>query len=520
MHERLAKAGSWLLGIALLGPVCAQVQNPPQTTSREASIASKPLPTEVGAVGYVHITGVIDRMRHRYLERSIESARDKGIDTLIVHIDTDGGEVFYARQMLKLVLDQASEQRRMIAFVDFRAISAGAMIAYGHEALYVSETASIGDIGVIFIAPGGEMKYAPEKIQTVVRALLTQVAETRGWDKALLLKMTARNQKLYRVRLANGEEVYVIEDDLPDFLARHPEVDQEDSRQVIVYRGEDRLLTLTGSEAVKLGMATGFASDLNALYRQLGIEPATVVDLSPSTVEEIASRLAGVAPVLAGLALMFLLFELSTPGVGIWALLAGVCGASFLLSQYFLDLASYLEVVLLVLGILLVVIELLTMAGGGSIAVAGAAMVLVGLVMLFVPNEFEFDLSDERYLQALGSAAVSTTIAIAITATGVAAFMYLVPRSGLGRRFAVQSEVAATAAAPHEHSTTSLVGGRGKAREAMRPGGLVLIDGEEHRARAEHGTFIDEGTTVRVVGVEFGELVVRRDDETSASDGA
>ena len=60
-----------------------------------------------------------------------------------------------------------------------------------------------------------------------MRALLVQAAEKRGWSKGLLLKMTARNQKLYKVVFDDGAVEYLIEDDLPDFLARHPEVDRD-----------------------------------------------------------------------------------------------------------------------------------------------------------------------------------------------------------------------------------------------------------------------------------------------------
>ena len=49
--------------------------------------------------------------------------------------------------------------------------------------MYLSETASIGDIGVVFQSPEGEIKYAPEKFETVVRTLLVQAAEQRGWNR-------------------------------------------------------------------------------------------------------------------------------------------------------------------------------------------------------------------------------------------------------------------------------------------------------------------------------------------------
>ena len=163
---------------------------------------------------------------------------------------------------------------------------------------------------MIFRKPDGEISYAPEKIETVVRTLLVQASEQRGWNRGLLLKMTARNQKLYRITLADGAVEYVIEDDLPDFYAAHPDVDRADDQQVVLYRGEDRLLTLTGVEALALGMATGHANDLDDLYRQLDIDKASVVDLAPTSSEKIAWKLSTFAPVLAGLALLFIMFEM------------------------------------------------------------------------------------------------------------------------------------------------------------------------------------------------------------------
>lgn len=492
-----------VLVFALLAGIAAaqstDTPRPPPVSSDE----------DFGRVGYAHITGVINRMRHRYLARVLDDAKAQELDTIIVHIDTDGGEVFAAREMLKLLLETKRDELRTIAFVDFRAISAGAMIAYGHDAIYLSETASIGDIGVVFMTPDGGMKYAPEKVETVVRTLLTQAAEQRGWSKGLLLKMIARNQKLYRITLPENDVVYVIEDDMPDFLSSYPDVDADDNQQVIVYRGEDRLLTLTGREALELGMASGLASDIDSLYAKLGINVEQIVDLGPTASESTAWYLAGVAPLLAGLALMFIFFELKTPGVGLFALLAAGTGALFLMAQYYLDMANNMEMVLMALGMLLVVIEFLTMAGGGLLAGLGALIMFCGLVMAFLPNEFEFDPGDEQYLEALGGAALSTLGALGVAAIGVLSFIAILPRTRLAGRVAMEAEVSATSAGELERSAPDLVGRQGRARDRLRPSGIVVVGGDEYSARAEHGAFVDAGSPVEVIAVELGELVVR-----------
>ena len=473
---------------------------------------------EPARVGYAHLNGTIDRLRHRYLDRAIDDARDQGLDTLIVHIDTDGGEVSHAREMFKKVIDQPREGLRMIAYVDFRAISAGAMIAYAHEEVYVAQTASIGDIGVIFINREGKIEYAPEKIETVVRSLLVQAAEQNGWDRALLLKMTARNQKLYRAILGDGEAEYVIEDDLPDFLLDHPEFDPDDERQLVLYRGEDRLLTLTGREALSMGMATGEAESIDALYAALGIDPESVTDLSPRGSETTAWFLSTFAPLLAGLAFLFILFELNTPGVGWWALIAGALGGLFLLAQYYLDFAENIEVLLLIAGIALIAVEFLTVAGGGLIGVAGGALALVALIMLFMPNEIDFDFANPEFMDALGGAVGRSFIALGVVAAGAAAFFILMPRSPLRRRFALVGEVTGTSSGAVEARAPSLVGRHGHTPDGLHPGGTVFVDGEPYSARAEHGAWIAPGALVEVLAVEFGELLVRArtEGETAA----
>ena len=477
-----------------------------------AAHAAGPTPaaTDYGTVGYVEIDDIIDRFSDRYLARVIEQAEAEDIDTLLVRIDTDGGEVHHARTMFKRILDLEADGIRTVAFVDFRAISAGALIAYAHEEVYLSETASIGDIGVVFQSPEGEIKYAPEKFETVVRTLLTQAAEQRGWNRAMLLKMTAHKQSLYRVTPPGGPAEYVIEDDLPEFLAAHPDVDRDDPTQFIVYRGPDRLLTLTGLEAVKFGMASGNVADLDAMHERLGVTGDDVVDLSPRGTERVAWALSRFAPILAGLAVLFLLFELKTPGVGLWVALAALLGAGFLLAQYSLDLIENFELLLIVLGIGLVVADMFTMAGGGLLAAIGAAAGLTGLVLAFLPNELTFDFDDPVFVDALTDAAFGGATAVGIVVIGtVLAIRYLPRSTALHRRIAVEDEVTATSAGEIEARTGALLGRRGEAAEALHPSGTVRLGAESIRARAEHGAYVPAGAAVEVVSVEFGEVVVR-----------
>ena len=488
----------------LLAAACA-------ARASDSAPAAGPTPTsaDYGTVGYIEIDDIIDRFSDRYLARVIDKAQAEDIDTLLVRIDTDGGEVHHARTMFKRILDLEAAGIRTVAFIDFRAISAGALIAYAHEEVYLAETASIGDIGVVFQSPEGEIKYAPEKFETVVRTLLAQAAEQRGWNRGMLLKMTAHKQTLYRITLPDESVEYVIEDDLPEFLARHPGIDRDDPAQVIVYRGPDRLLTLTGLEAVRFGMASGNVADLDAMHERLGVSADDIVDLSPRGTERAAWALSRFAPALAGLAVLFLLFELKTPGVGLWAGLAALLGAGFLLAQYSLDLIENYELLLIVIGLGLLAVDVFTAMGGGLLAAAGAATGLTGLVLAFLPNDLSFDLDDPIFLDALREAGFGSATAVGIVVGGLLLAVRYLPRSPLRRRFMVEGAITATSAGDIEDRAGGLVGERGKATEALHPSGMVQIGSESIRALARHGAYIAAGTPVEVVSVEFGEVIVR-----------
>ena len=207
--------------------------------------------------------------------------------------------------------------------------------------------------------------------------------------------------------------------------------------------------------------------------------------------------------------MLFLLFELKTPGVGPWAGLAALLGAGFLLAQYSLDLIENFELLLIVIGLGLVVAEMFTMVGGGLLAALGAAIGLMGLVLGFLPNELPLDFGDPIFLDALMEAALGGATSVGIVVAGFVLAIRFLPRTSLHGRIAVQGAVTATSAGDIEDRAASLLGMRGTATEALHPSGTVRVGGEPIRARAEHGAYIQDGAAVEVVSIEFGEVVVR-----------
>ena len=243
-----------------------------------------------------------------------------------------------------------------------------------------------------------------------------------------------------------------------------------------------------------------------ALYEHLGLDPDSVVDLRPGTAERTATWLGSIAPFLMGLALVLLFFELNTPGVGIWALLASVFGSLFLFAQYYLDLVEHYEVALMVLGLALIAVEILLLPMGGVLAIAGGICLFAGAVLSFLPNELDLAPSDPSFQAALLDASLSGGLALAVVALGLLLLFKVVPQAArLRSRITVEAEIGGTDPAADQ----GLIGRAGRAEGALRPAGTVAIGHVHHSARAEHGTWIAAGEPVEVVRAELGELVVR-----------
>ncbi|MDA3962860.1 MAG: hypothetical protein PF961_18915 [Planctomycetota bacterium] len=460
---------------------------------------------QAGTAAWIEIEGTIDPVQLAYLKRAFAAADEAGVSVIITSIKSPGGYLQSAIEMLELTLSyQGPDHPKLVAYVENEAISAAAALAYSHHEIYLKNTAKIGDIGVIFQTSEG-IEYAPEKIETFMRVQLRTLADVRGWDRALLSKMTARNQILYEIHHYDGRLEYVIGDDLPSFRKRNPGIDDS---QVVESSGEDRLLTLTAKEAVDMGMASGLVADREAMLAHLGIDSTKVIDLSPSATEELAWALGAWAPLLAAATVLFIVFELKTPGVGIWAILAGISGTAFLVCQYYLEMASHFEAVLLIIGAILIAVELFTMATSGLLAIGGAIIMVMGLFFAFMPNGVQFEFADERWAPAIENALLQALLSLGIAALGVIMLASRLHNSRLMKRLAVTAEISGDSGGVMEHDA-SLIGQRGIVSSPLHPGGTVIVAGNEVSARSEHGEALENGRAVIVIRAQFGELVVR-----------
>ena len=92
-------------------------------------------------VYHIPIEGTIDLGLPPYFERSIKEAETKNAVSIIFTVNTFGGRVDAATQIKDAILDSKVPT---VAFINKRAISAGALISLSCEKIYMTGGATIG----------------------------------------------------------------------------------------------------------------------------------------------------------------------------------------------------------------------------------------------------------------------------------------------------------------------------------------------------------------------------------------
>ncbi|MBP7051311.1 MAG: hypothetical protein KBE65_09875 [Phycisphaerae bacterium] len=464
--------------------------------------------------------GTIDQALFYSIQRRTKLAVDDGASYLIYQMSTYGGMVDAADSIAKYLIQDVASRGRTIAYVTTEAISAGALISVSCQDIIMRENTIIGDCAPITL--GGKLEGVErEKAESFIRAAFQRAAEANRYPDLLLRAMVSMQIEVYRVRnLRTGGYEFFEGDKLPT------DANEYDVAGAQEINGDDELLTLTASQALEYGIARAVVPDVNqALAFLASRDGVTFVGqpilLAPTWSEHMVSWLTSpaVMGVLVMLAMLGVYIEFSTPGFGLPGIVAVVCFALMLGSNYMVGMANWLEIVLLFAGILLLLVEIFVLPGFGIAGILGIAMILFGLFGMLIPNapdEFPWPHTPADW-HSLSSGAVSLTLGFA----GFVALAWILSRylpklpflSGLilapataGR--GAGSQISMTA--PPERSQRPVqVGDTGEVIARLRPAGKARF-GDAVVDIVATGDFLDKGTKVQIIAISGSRVVVKR----------
>lgn len=483
-----------LAGVALLTALLAPV------SFGRAQESAKLAP---GAVRLV-IDGPLDLGTLGLLQRAARRAKDEGHELLIVEIDTPGGEVGLMIRFARQLAEARAEGTPIAAWIHGEATSAGALVALACERIYMSSTSHMGSATPVTIGPAGmaplpEEGGVREKADSLVRSEFRAVAQAGGRSGALAEAMVDAGLEVRLVEL-DGEELVMSETEWSD--AR---VLGSDPRLVRTLSAPGKLLNLTASEAVSLGMADGIADSLREVLLRSGLPADTpITSLERSNSEDLLALLARISPLLLGLGLLFGYIELKTQGFGMFGIAALVCFGIVFTGRYLVGLADVPHLVLLVLGVGLIGVELFVLPGQLWPGILGGVLLFGSLIAMELGTDFDFSNAWDR------SQAWDATFRMVMVGSGAVIAALVLTRQlrespVLRRAVQLPGAEVVGASVPHE-----LVGAFGSALTDLRPVGKVTLDvsgDREYEAQVE-GPALDAGARVAVIAVRGGRLIL------------
>jgi membrane-bound ClpP family serine protease len=208
--------------------------------------------------------------------------------------------------------------------------------------------------------------------------------------------------------------------------------------------------------------------------------------------------------------------EFSTPGFGLPGTVAITCLFLLLLASFSLELAGWLEVILLFTGLAILLIEFFVLPTFGLLGFIGFIFFLMGLLGLMIPGigQFQFDL-DTKSVNAAGQVVLerlawfSATFVISLGIISLLA-RYVMPNFSGFRKFVLEGHEQTGYTSADDPSSYPLAGASGIVVSTLRPSGKIDVDGKYYDAMSTGG-FIEKGEKVEVLRIEGSQVIVNKD---------
>ncbi|OGR58434.1 MAG: serine protease, partial [Desulfobacula sp. RIFOXYB2_FULL_45_6] len=323
----------------------------------------------------IPVEGMVEPGMAAYVKRSLEGLKEETDAVFVFKLDTFGGRVDSAFDIVDSI--STLPKGKTIAFVEKRAISAGALIALSANLLLMKENTLIGDCAPIINTQAGQ-EMAGEKVQTVLRAKFRALARKNNYPVVLAESMVTIDMEVYQVEMGN-EKTFMDKKAYDDLT--EDEKKKITAKKTIVAKGE--LLTMDDTEAFNLGFSQKTVKDIGEALSFLGYDTVDIVTIEESWSENLVRFLQPLLPILMLIGIGAVYMEIKSPGFGIPGLTGILCLGLVFFNQYLVGLADYTEFLFLLIGVLLLGIEVFVLPGFGMAGISGLIIIAAGLVLSF-----------------------------------------------------------------------------------------------------------------------------------------
>jgi membrane-bound serine protease (ClpP class) len=407
-------------------------------------------------VAYAEMTGSVDPGSGHFLVEAIKDAQDKGVEALLVRIDTPGGLLSTTRDVVQAELSAKVPIIFWVGPPGARAGSAGVFLTLAAHLAAMAPSSNIGaahPVGIGLPSPKKDDKQSDEetmfkKLENDTAAFVKGIAERRSRNVEWAEKAVRESESITASKALELKVIDLIAEDVPELLRKI------DGRKIDLGGGERRVLHTASAE-------------LRAV--------------SWSVKDKVLHGLANpeVAYLIAMLGVIGILLELFHPGTVVPGVVGGICVVIAAIAFQMVPV-NIGAVLLVLLGVGFFVAEMYVGGHGGFVA-AGAVCVVLGSLLLVGHVDKTF-YADPDF-------GISWRV---VTPVGVA----LVLIAGT-----LAWKLSQSTRQPINTGSEALIGAVGEVREPVDPssGGTVLVQGELWKALS--GQPIAAGARARVVAV-------------------
>lgn len=420
---------------------------------------------ENSKVMIMDIKSEIDPRTNRYVELAIEHAEEIEADIVIIEMDTYGGIVTDAKDIVETIMDF---EKPIWVYINKDAASAGALISIACDSIYMAPGANIGAATVVY----GDGQAAPDKYQSYMRSTMRSIAEENGRDP----------------KIAEGMV--------------------DESIEIDSVTKEGNVITFSTNEAIQYGFCEAKVISIEEILERNGVENYELVKYELDSSEHIIAFFLN--PFISGILIMVIVggiwFELQTPGVGFPIGAAVIALILYFVPYYMNGLAENWEIIAFFVGIVLIAFEVFVIPGFGIAGIAGITLTLGSLILVMLNND-AFDFTFVGLDDILIAAIVASTGLF-----GGIALLFIVgvkfTDSKLFARVALTDTMSSDDGYTSSFNEKTLVGKSATAYTILRPSGKISIDGEIYDAYTR-GDYIEKGAEVIVTSDEGTSLKVK-----------
>lgn len=436
--------------------------------SDEVSLSGKVVLIRIGQ------DDLTNKQAYRFWHRTLARASEDKARAVVLELNTPGGLAFDTRNII--VDDFGKLGIPLIAWVEREALSAGALITFSADRIYMAPGTTIGSAGIINSTGQKIEKMSRAKAESAFGASMRSVVKKKGHRMDVL------------------EAMMFIDDE-----------NERTFGSVTVPKGG--LLNLTAEEAIEIVdgkplLALGLAESLDQVLAFEGLENVEVVRPEPTGFEVFAWWIAAFSPLLIAIGIGAAYLEMKAPGFGLFGFISLIAFSFFFFGNNLAgNLAGYELMAVFLLGVLLIILEIFLFPG--LIAGVIGGVLVIGSLWFAMADKVSFErAADEGELaSSLGDLLFMPALMLSGGILGGIGLMLLfirfLPRIPLFRTLSLDKTLA-SGSGSRKALPNELVGSIVVAVSDLRPSGTIMVEGKRHDAISRDG-WIEKGSEVRIL---------------------